>query len=155
MQCGWWPSLVAQMVTNLPAVEETWVWSLGWEDLLEKRIATHSSILVWRIPWMEEPGRLQSKRSQRVGHSWVTNTFTLSSGRWDEGWVSEGDEWRRRWHWRWTWGLRRNHPCRTGDYEIRVIFLQCMHVPQHISWPGILKSIILIQKSGNITLNVQ
>ena len=99
--------------------------------------------------------KLQSKRSQRVGHSWVTNTFTLSSGRWDEGWVSEGDEWRRRWHWRWTWGLRRNHPCRTGDYEIRVIFLQCMHVPQHMSWPGILKSIILIQKSGNITLNVQ
>ena len=51
-------SLVAQMVKSLPAVQETWVQSLGWEDPLEKEVATHSSILVWKIPWMEEPGRL-------------------------------------------------------------------------------------------------
>jgi len=51
-------SLVAQMVKNLPAMWETWVWSLGWEDPLEKGTATHSTILAWRIPWIEEPDRL-------------------------------------------------------------------------------------------------
>ena len=69
--------LVAQEVKKLPAVHETWVQSLGQEDTLEKGIATHSSILAWRIPWTEEPGRLQSMESQRVGHDWATNTFTL------------------------------------------------------------------------------
>ena len=59
-------SLVAQMVKNLPAVQETWVLSRGQEDPLEKEMATHSSILAWRIPWTEEPGRLQSMESQRV-----------------------------------------------------------------------------------------
>ena len=61
-------SLVAQMVKCLPAMKETWVRSLGWEDPLEKETATHSSTLAWKIPWMEEPGRLQSMGSQRVGH---------------------------------------------------------------------------------------
>ena len=56
------------MVKRLPAMWETQVQSLGWEDLLEKEMATHSSILAWRIPRMEEPGRLQSMGSQRVGH---------------------------------------------------------------------------------------
>ena len=51
-----------------PTVRENRVQSLGWEDLLEKEMATHSSILAWKIPWMEEPGRLQSMGSQRVGH---------------------------------------------------------------------------------------
>ena len=51
---------MAQLVKNLPAMWETWVQSLGWEDALEKGIATHSSILAWRIPWTEESGRLQS-----------------------------------------------------------------------------------------------
>ena len=60
-------SLVAQRVKRLPATWETWVRSLGWEDPLEKEMATHSSILAWRIPWMEEPGGLQSTGSQRVG----------------------------------------------------------------------------------------
>ena len=55
-----WASLVAQMVKNSPAVRETWVPSLGWQDPLEKGMATHSSILAWRIPWTEEPGGLQS-----------------------------------------------------------------------------------------------
>ena len=56
------------MVKSLPAVQETWVQSLGQEDPLEKEMATQSSILAWKIPWMEEPGRLQSIESQRVGH---------------------------------------------------------------------------------------
>ena len=60
--------LVAQKVKNLPAVEETQVQSLDWDDPLEKEMATHSSILTWRIPWMEEPSRLQSMGSQTVGH---------------------------------------------------------------------------------------
>ena len=61
-------SLGAQMVNNLPAIQETWVWSLGQEDLLEKDMATHFSILAWRIPPTEEPGSVQSMGSQRVGH---------------------------------------------------------------------------------------
>ena len=61
-------SLVAQLVKNLPAVQETQARSLGWEDPLEKEMATHSSILAWKISWTEEPGGLQSMGSQRVGH---------------------------------------------------------------------------------------
>ena len=60
--------LVAQMMKNPPAMQETQVQSLGQEDSLEKGMATHSSILAWRIPWTEEPGGLQSMGSQRVGH---------------------------------------------------------------------------------------
>ena len=56
------------MVKCLPAVQETWVQSLGQEDPLEKEMATHSSTLAWKIPWMEDPGRLQSMESQRIGH---------------------------------------------------------------------------------------
>ena len=63
------PSLVVQTVKNLPTVLETWVQSLGQEDPLEKDMATHSSILVWRIPWTEEPGGLQPMGLQRVGHN--------------------------------------------------------------------------------------
>ena len=66
------PSLVAQPVKCLPAMQETWVQSLGQEDLLEKEMSTHASILAWKIPWIEEPGRLQSMGSQRVGHYWTT-----------------------------------------------------------------------------------
>ena len=66
-------SLVAQTVKNLPAMQETMVRSLGWEDPLEKDLAAHSRILAWRIPWTEEPGGLQSMGSQRVGHNWLTN----------------------------------------------------------------------------------
>ena len=65
-------SLVAQSVKNPPAMQETWIRSLGWEDSLEKGRATHSSILAWEILWTEEPGGLQPMGSQRVGHSWVT-----------------------------------------------------------------------------------
>ena len=59
---------VAQMVKRLPAIQETWVRSLGWKDPLEKEMATHSNILAWKIPWIEESGGLQSMGSQRVGH---------------------------------------------------------------------------------------
>ena len=59
---------MAQTVKHLPAMWETWIRSLGQEDPLEKEMATHSSTLVWKIPWTEEPGRLQSMGSQRVGH---------------------------------------------------------------------------------------
>ena len=74
-----------------------WVWSLGWEDILEKKMATHSSILTWRIPWTEEPSRLQSIRSQRDGHNWsdlpCTHTIfkvcnSLSSGSFCCDWFS-------------------------------------------------------------------
>jgi len=61
--------VVAQTVKNLPAVQETWVQSLGLEDPLEKKRVTHSSILAWEIPWTEEPGGLQLMGSQRVGHT--------------------------------------------------------------------------------------
>ena len=64
-----WASLVAQMVKNLPAVQETMVLSLGQEDPLEKEMATHSSVLAWRIPATAEPGELRSMGSQRVGHN--------------------------------------------------------------------------------------
>ena len=60
--------MVAQMVKRQPAMQETRVRFLGWEDPLEKEMAIHSSTLVWKIPWMEEPDRLQSMGSQRVGH---------------------------------------------------------------------------------------
>ena len=67
----YWPceaSLVAQAVENLPAMLKIQVWSQSWKYLLEKEMATHSSILAWRLPWTEEPGGLQSLQSQRVGH---------------------------------------------------------------------------------------
>ena len=62
---------VAQMVKCLPTMQYTWIWYLGWEDPLEKERTTHSSILAWKIPWTEDPGRLQSMGSQRVGHNWA------------------------------------------------------------------------------------
>ena len=68
-----WTSLVAQTVKCLPTIRETQLQSLGWEDLLEKEMATHSSTLAWKIPWMEKPGRLQSMGSWRVGHDWATS----------------------------------------------------------------------------------
>ena len=67
-----WGSLVGLLVKNLPAMQETQDWPLGQEALLEKGMATQSSVLAWGIPWTEEPGRLQSLGSQRVGHNWGT-----------------------------------------------------------------------------------
>ena len=76
-------SLVAQRVKHLPAMQETWVWSLVQEDPLEKEMATHSSILAWRISWTQDSGGLQSTGSQRVGHNWgndkeCSNYFTTA-----------------------------------------------------------------------------
>ena len=65
------------MVKRLPTMRETWVRSLGQEDPLEKEMATHSSFLAWKIPWMEELGRLQSMGSQRVGHNWAISHMGL------------------------------------------------------------------------------
>ena len=70
-------ALVVHMVKNMPGVQKTQVRSLGQEDPLEKRMATHSSILAWRTSWTEEPGGLQSMVSQRVRHDWDTFTMTL------------------------------------------------------------------------------
>ena len=70
--------LMAQMVKNPTAMWDTWARSLGWEDPLEEGMATHSSILAWRIPWAEEPGGLQSMGSQRGGHDCVTKHGTVS-----------------------------------------------------------------------------
>ena len=66
------------MVKNLPAVQETQIRSLGREDPLEKEMATHCSILAWKVPWTEEPGGLQSMGSQRAGHDGATNTYTYT-----------------------------------------------------------------------------
>ena len=68
--------LVAQKVKNSPAMQETWIWSLGWDDTLEKGMANYSTIHALKMPWMEEYSRLQTMGSQRVGHNWVTNTST-------------------------------------------------------------------------------
>ena len=99
-----WASLVAQLIKNPPTMRETWVWSLGWEDPLEKGKATHSSILAWRIPWtekamephsstlawkipwMEEPGRLQSLELRRVRHDWVTSLSLFTFMHWRRKW---------------------------------------------------------------------
>ena len=113
-----WASLIAQLVNHLPAMQETWVWFLGREDSLEKELATHSSILAWKIPLTVEPGRLLSMGSQRVRHDWATSLsfFLLSANEkpgtglragTDTGWwdfvsftevftVSWRDGW---WHW--------------------------------------------------------
>ena len=75
-------SLVAQTVKRLPTMRETWFQSLGGEDPLEKAMAPHSSILAWKIPWTEEPGRLQSMGSQRVRHNWVTSLSLMETQTW-------------------------------------------------------------------------
>ena len=67
-------TLVTQMVKNPPAMQKSWVWSLGWEDPLEKGMATHSSIFAWKRTWKEEPRGLQSTGSQTFEHGWATNT---------------------------------------------------------------------------------
>ena len=70
-----WASLVAQMVKNLLAMQETWVRALTQEGLLEKGMAIHFGVLAWEIPWREKSSRLQSMGSQRVRHDWATNAF--------------------------------------------------------------------------------
>ena len=89
-------TLVAQMVKKLPAMQETQVRSLGQEDLLEKEMATHSSILAWKIPRTEEPGGLQSTGLQREGHDWTTVTFIFTSNYMLTKWTT-WREWKNSW----------------------------------------------------------
>ena len=84
---------VAQTVKRLPAKRETWVQFLGWEDPLEKEMATHSSTLAWKIPWTEEPGRPQSMGSQRVRHDWVTSLSLSFSSCGEQGLLSSCAAW--------------------------------------------------------------
>ena len=84
-------SLVAQMVMNLHAMQEMQVWPLGWEDPLEKGMATHSSTLAWKTPWMEKPGCLQSMESQGAGQGWATSLFLYSGSDSKESACSAGD----------------------------------------------------------------
>ena len=88
-------SLVAQTVKRLPKMQETQVQSLGWEDPLKNEMATHSSTLAWKIPWTEEPGRLQSMGSQRVRHDWETSLhFTYQANTCESGLMwKEGLPW--------------------------------------------------------------
>ena len=110
-------SLVAQMVKNLPTMWGTWVLSLDQEVSLEEGMATHSSVLAWRIPWTEAPGALQSRGSQRVGHDWAMNTFYFlypeikmsSKAIWS---VQQLCDWRRLWNDIWQ-----NAPYTTGCDE--------------------------------------
>ena len=102
-------SLVAQLVKNLPAMWETWVQSLGWKDLLEKGLATHSSILAWRIPGTGEPGGLPAMGSHRVGHDWSDLAAATKTAQMVRQWsaYNAGDlgsipgsgkiSWRRKW----------------------------------------------------------
>ena len=69
---------VQRICLPMQKTQETWVWSLGQEDPLKEEMATHSSILSWKVPWTEEPGGLQSMESQRVGHAWVTEHTCIS-----------------------------------------------------------------------------
>ena len=108
--CSWCVSLVTQMVKNLPAVQENWVRSLGWEDPLEKGMAPHSSFLAWRIPWTEKLSRLQSMGPQKVRYDWVTDNFSHfryttrrplakpSQGKWDR-WPDFFNIWLKRMQW--------------------------------------------------------
>ena len=69
---------MVQLIKNLPAMQKTWILSLGWEDPSKKEMTSHSSILAWRIPWTKELGRLWFMGSQRIRHDWATNTFTMT-----------------------------------------------------------------------------
>ena len=89
---------MAQMAKNLPTMQDTWVWSQGWEYPLVKEMATHSSILVWWIPWTEEPGGLQPRGLQRVGHNWVTEHSTQSNSVLDDYTI-------RKWMTTKSWGM--------------------------------------------------
>ena len=77
----WNAQIITQVVKNMPAMQKTWVRSLAQNDPLEKGMATYFSILIWRIPWIVEPGELQSMGSQRLRYDWVTKTFIVTESR--------------------------------------------------------------------------
>ena len=85
--------IILKILKNLPAMRETWVWSVGWEDPLEEGMTTHSSVLAWRIPWTEEPGGLQSMGSQRLRYDWAkkhTYTHHIRVDHWSTGRIWPG-----------------------------------------------------------------
>ena len=148
------------MVKNPTAVRETWVQSLCWEDSLEEGLTTYSSILAWRIPWIEETGGLQSVESQRAGHNWATFThFTLGSSGKEPSCQSRGckrcefDPWARKMPWRRAWQLTpvflpgESHGQRSltsyGPWGHNWSDLACMHTggefEKSFSWHAVLK----------------
>ena len=121
-----WAPLVAQMVKHLPATWETRVQSLGWEDPLEKEMATHSSTLAWKIPWTEEPGRSQSMGSQRVGHDWATLLLTsIEDGTWRKKRLPTPVFWPGEFH-----GLYSSWGCKELDSTQRL----SLHLTSHREW---------------------
>ena len=119
-------SLVAQRLKRLPAMQETWVRSLGRKDPLEKEMATHSSTLAWRIPWMEEPGVLQSTGLQRVGHDWATSlSFTFT----------------------WKAPLFGLFPCRPGRSFV------CLHLESTFSW-NVGYEIVILKERIHLSMSV-
>ena len=148
------------MVKNPTAVRETWVQSLCWEDSLEEGLTTYSSILAWRIPWIEETGGLQSVESQRAGHNWATFThFTLCSSGKEPSCQSRGckrcefDPWARKMPWRRAWQLTpvflpgESHGQRSltsyGPWGHNWSDLACMHTggefEKSFSWHAVLR----------------
>ena len=115
-----WTSLMAQTVKRLPTIWETRFQSLGGEDPLEKEMATHSNIFAWKIPWTEEPGRLQSMGSQRVGHDWAISlslfTFFHFEGHSAAPWVSV---------------VCMIHACQLSSWEYIWVILACWVKPPH------------------------
>ena len=133
-------SLVAQTVKNLPAVQETRVLPLDWEDPLGKGMAIHSNILAWRTPWTKQPSVLQSIGLQRVGHDWVINTSTsrsmrhLETTRKTKNFMGAKNTARnhRRWWWRWhrldhrrLWVLWKRIPLQFSHMMDRACWRRC------------------------------
>ena len=126
-------SLVAQRVKCLPAMQETWVQSLGWGDPLEKEIATLSSTLAWKIPWMEKPGRLQSMGSQTVGHDWAASLSLSECDTWTEiSKISRISPRRKR---RWTYYKTRKMEGNKGTQGGTEGYV-CIHRPGRITRRG-------------------
>ena len=120
-----WASLVAQTVKSLSAMQETRVWSLGQEDTLEKWMATHSSVLVWEIPWTEEPGGLQFMGSQKSWTEWLSLSHNLKVGRAFLSW--NGINWRSKMRTHFANGctkqIKINHRC--SQMQFRAIVAWC------------------------------
>ena len=121
-----WASLVAQRLKRLPAMWETWVRSLGWEDPLEKEMATHSSMPSWRSPWTEKLGGLQSTGSQRVRHDWVTSISLFTFIWWSKSVTSK--------HYREFYFIIRDYSCSNplNERSVRTIWVSSPSQDDHI-----------------------
>ena len=126
------------MLKCLPAMRETWVQSLGQEDALEKEMASHSSSLTWKIPWMEEPGRLQSMGPQRVGHNWATSLSLFYSF----GKLTTIEC---------LFAIREGTGSSPETTEVNFCFL---FIPQHFYWRICLKGIVLVTGDGDTEVSV-